>query len=139
MDRFDEIKLNIKKKRMILLSKSSECLLPLQEELSSCDKKNSSSMGFLLRQRSCRFIVFTLSPRKSAERSVDTHQAMGAMQSKDARSKTCDSRLSRSCKAFDFFRRYCPLSCSRASTGHCTRNRIPDIRTHFNSKKVRYR
>lgn len=39
MDRFDEIKLNIKKKRMILLSKSSECLLPLQEEIASCDKK----------------------------------------------------------------------------------------------------
>lgn len=37
----DEIKFNLKKKRMILFSKSSECLFPLQNQLESIDKKTA--------------------------------------------------------------------------------------------------
>lgn len=37
----DELKLNLKKKRTILFSKSSECLFPLQKQLEDTDKKTA--------------------------------------------------------------------------------------------------
>ena len=41
MNWYDEVKLNLKKKRAILFSKSSECLLPLQSQLEDTDKRTA--------------------------------------------------------------------------------------------------
>lgn len=143
MNWYDEVKLNLKKKRAILFSKSSECLLPLQSQLEDTDKRTAVLWSLYFAEDAVE-LVSARYPDESAPcdaLALTKLWAQGKVKMPEAKRAILECHAM--AKRISSPPRYCALSRNRSSVRlrarKGARNRFFCIRIDRYRKKIRHR